>query len=153
MLHCPHTKRSLEPCCKKYFLNLDANLFIWALVESTTYCYCCFTLPFFFSGVWTCFSLPFFFSRVWTLWCIMAVLLTYEILDFTQVLPLLKGWIHSLVDVFVTLEDIPMYKIIVWCCSPIGDVFTPLRDVLIVPRPWGTTFVVSQGNSPHHNIM
>ena len=34
------------------------------------------------------------------------------------------------------------------CCIPIGDVFTPLRDVLIVSRPWGTTSVVSRGIVP-----
>ena len=38
------------------------------------------------------------------------------------------------VDVFVTLEDIMMYIIIVCCCTPIGDVFTSLQDVLIVSR-------------------
>ena len=36
------------------------------------------------------------------------------------------------VVVFVTLEDILMYMIIVYCCTPIGDVFPSFRDVIIV---------------------
>ena len=31
--------------------------------------------------------------------------------------------------------------------------FTPLRDVLIMASPLGTTSVVSRGNSPHCNII
>ena len=45
------------------------------------------------------------------------------------------GGVHQNVDVFVNSEDIMMYIIIVCFCTPIGDVFTPLRDVLIVSRP------------------
>ena len=60
---------------------------------------------------------------------------------------------NIIVDVFVTFEYILMYIIIVSCRTPIGDVFTLLRDVLIVYRPWGTTYFVSWGNSPQGNIM
>ena len=39
------------------------------------------------------------------------------------------------VDVFVTLEDIMKYIIMLCCCTPIGDLFTSLRGVFIVSRP------------------
>ena len=42
---------------------------------------------------------------------------------------------NIIVDVFVTLEDILIYIIIVCFCTRIGYVFTSLRDVLIVSRP------------------
>ena len=35
------------------------------------------------------------------------------------------------VDVFVTSEDILMYIIIVYCCTPIGDVFPPVEISLL----------------------
>ena len=56
-------------------------------------------------------------------------------------------------DVFVTSEYILTYIIIVCCYTPIGDVFTPLRDVLIMSIPLVTTSVVSQGNIPQCKIM
>ena len=43
--------------------------------------------------------------------------------------------IELIVDVFVSSEDILMYIIIVCFCTPIGYVFTSLRDVLIVSKP------------------
>ena len=36
------------------------------------------------------------------------------------------------VVVFVNLEDILMYIIIVYCCTPIGDVLSSFQDVIIV---------------------
>ena len=42
---------------------------------------------------------------------------------------------HGVVDVFVTLEDILMYIIIVCCCTPIEDVVAPFRGVINVYRP------------------
>ena len=41
----------------------------------------------------------------------------------------------STFGVFVTLEDIPMYFIIVCCCTPTRDVFSSIRDVIIVYGP------------------
>ena len=38
-------------------------------------------------------------------------------------------------DVVVTLEDILMYIIIICCCTPFGDVFTSLREALIMFIP------------------
>ena len=52
------------------------------------------------------------------------------------------------VVVFVTLEDILMYIIIVCCCNPNGDVLPSFWDVIIVYGPWGTTSIVSWGTSP-----
>ena len=36
------------------------------------------------------------------------------------------------VVVFVTSEDIVMYIIIVYCCTPIGDVFPSFRNVITI---------------------
>ena len=47
------------------------------------------------------------------------------------------------VDVFVTSEGILMYIIILCCCTPIEDLFSSLRDVIIVYGPWGTTSILS----------
>ena len=53
-----------------------------------------------------------------------------------------------IVDVFGTSKDIMIYIIIVCCCTPICYVFSSFQDVIIVYGPWGTTFIVSKGNSP-----
>ena len=41
-----------------------------------------------------------------------------------------------------------MYDIIVYCFTPIEDVFPSIQDVIIVYGHWGKTFVVSGGSSP-----
>ena len=41
-----------------------------------------------------------------------------------------------------------MYIIIVYYCTPIGDVFSSFRDVIIVYGHWGKPFIVSWGSSP-----
>ena len=54
----------------------------------------------------------------------------------------------NFVVLFVTSEDIMMYIIIVYCCTPIGDVFTSFQDAIIVYGHWGKPSIVSRGNSP-----
>ena len=49
---------------------------------------------------------------------------------------------------FVTLEDIMMYTIIVYRCTIIGDVFSSFLDAIIVYGHWGKPSVVSRGSSP-----
>ena len=49
--------------------------------------------------------------------------LSGEIINIMKLCTLYMGiTVLNIVDVFVTLEDILMYIIIVCCCTPIGDV-------------------------------
>ena len=57
------------------------------------------------------------------------------------------GMVNSVL-VIVTLEDILMYITIVYCCTPIEDVFLSIQDVIIVYGHWGKPSIVSRGNSP-----
>ena len=44
----------------------------------------------------------------------------------------IPSYLRGSVVVFVTSEDIMMYIIIVYFCTPIGDVFSSSQDVIIV---------------------
>ena len=47
----------------------------------------------------------------------------------------IPSYLRGSVVVFVTSEDILMYIIIVYCCTPIGDVFPSFWDVIIMYGP------------------
>ena len=70
--------------------------------------------------------------------------------DYCERIP---SYLRGSVVVFVTSEDIMMYIIIVYCCTPIGYVFTFFQDAIIFYGPWGTTSIVIRGSSPQFNIM
>ena len=48
---------------------------------------------------------------------------------------IIPSYLRGSVDLFVISEIIIMYIIIVWCCTPIRNVFSSFRDIMIVYVP------------------